>query len=76
MLKKNCEIECTDKAMEIVNDYKDSSYSFSEFDKRTLLPEVFKIAGEAYSYIDPNMNRRKDDEDKYLDTSNSLKVNN
>jgi len=76
LLKKNCEIECTDKAMEIVNDYKDSSYSFSEFDKRTLLPEVFKIAGEAYSYIDPNMNRRKDDEDKYLDTSNSLKVNN
>lgn len=75
LLKKNCGIECTDEAKKIVDDYKDHPYNFSEFDKRALLPGVFKIAGEAYSYIDPKMDRYKDDENKYLDVSNRLKVN-
>ena len=54
----------------IVQDYKQNPASFSEFDKRVQLKEIFNKAGEPYAYIDPKTKRRKEDEGKYLDTNN------
>ena len=74
LLKKDCKIECKEEAKQIVDDYKVNPLNYSVFDKKVLLPGVFRIAGEEYSYIDPKKNRRNDDEDKYLDSNNGLKV--
>ena len=62
ILGKNCKA----KAKAIANDYKNNESSYSDFDKRVLLPKIFKIAGETFSYVKPQKNRKLDDEKKYL----------
>ena len=74
LLKKDCNIECKKEAKKIVEDYKANSYKYSNFDKKTLLPGVFRIAGEEYSYVSPKKNKREEDQDKYLDNSNGIKL--
>jgi len=66
MLKKDCGIDSKEEAKEIVSEYKNKTVYFSDFDKRVLLPGIFRIAGEKYSYVDPKVNRSKNDEQSYL----------
>lgn len=56
-----------DGAKEIIDDYKKSPYGYSEFQRRVLLKDIFKMVNEPYSYVDPKTTRRQDDESKYLD---------
>lgn len=54
----------------IVEHYKKEPYSYSDFDKRILLEKIFNIVDEPYAYLDPETERKKDDEGKYLDMNN------
>jgi molecular chaperone DnaK (HSP70) len=54
------------EAKNIVGEYKSTPYIFSSFDKQCLLPKVFKIAGEAFSYVTPSSTKHIEDENSYL----------
>ncbi|MFO8066955.1 MAG: Hsp70 family protein [Bacteroidales bacterium] len=73
LLKDDCNIECKNEALAIIEDYKSNPDYFNQFVKRVLLPGVFKIAGEKYSYVEPDRSRNDDDEIKYLDRRTELK---
>jgi molecular chaperone DnaK (HSP70) len=73
MLKKDLGMNCKEEAKEIVESYKNKTSYFSDFEKRVLLPKVFRIAGEKYSYVDPKKNRNKKDEEKYLESRGTVK---
>jgi len=75
MLKKDCGIDSKEEAKEIVRSYKNKTAYYTDFTKKVLLPSVFRIAGEQYSYVDPNTNRNKNDENNYLVSRGSLKSN-
>jgi len=72
MLKNDCGIDSKEEAKEIVSDYKNKTVYFSDFDKRILLPDIFRIAGVKYSYVDPKTNRRKSDQQSYLESKGNL----
>ena len=74
LLKNACNIECKTEALTIVEDYKSNAFYFSQFDKRVLLPGVFKIAGKKYSYVEPDINKDDEDENKYLDRRSGIKA--
>jgi molecular chaperone DnaK (HSP70) len=67
LLKHNGGMDTKEVAREVVNDYKNHPDSYSDFQKQVFLPWIFKIVDEPYSYVDPKMRRRQDDETKYLD---------
>jgi tetratricopeptide (TPR) repeat protein len=73
MLKDDLGMNCKEEAKEIVESYKNKTSYFSDFEKRVLLPKVFRIAGEKYSYVDPKKNRNKKDEEKYLESRGTVK---
>ncbi|MGQ1787986.1 Hsp70 family protein [Saccharicrinis sp. GN24d3] len=75
LLKKECDMECLEEARGIIEHYKSKPYYYSDFDKRILLPGVFRIANEPYSYADPKGTKRRDDEKKFLDTKNQITKN-
>ena len=70
ILKEKLELPCEADAKEISKEYKNSPHLFSQYDKANLLKKVFDIAGEPYSYVDPNAARNVEDEGKYLDVNN------
>lgn len=69
LLKNNLGYDVVQDATAIVKEYKDNSWLFSQFTKKNLLPSIFKIAGEPYSYVDPKTLRSKEDEGKFLKSS-------
>lgn len=62
-LLKNDRVE----AKKITEEYKKTPQRYTEFQRRVLLKDIFKILNEPYAYVDPKTMRRKDDESKYLD---------
>lgn len=72
LLKNELSRDCKAEALAITENYKNASWRFSDFDKRVLLPDVFHIAEKPFSYVDPQKNRRKEDEKKYLVNKGSL----
>ena len=73
LLKKDCGIDCKEDAQAIVESYKNKTTYYSAFEKRVLLPGIFRIAGEPYAYVAPNRNRKEEDEKKYLVSRGNLK---
>ena len=69
-LLKNKVSNDTTGVRKMVQQYKEDPSSFSEFDKRQLLNQIFRQADEPYAYIDPKTKRKKEDEGKYLDMNN------
>ena len=69
ILKNRLGISVFSEAEEVVKKYKADPLSFSNFSKRNILPSIFKIAGEPYAYVDPKKIRSKEDEGKFLKSS-------
>ena len=69
ILKHKLGYDVKKEALEYVVTYKDQPWLFTDFVKKNLLPSVFKIAGEPYSFVDPKKIRSKEDEDKLLKSS-------
>lgn len=74
ILKDKLGEEMAFEAKIIVEKYKTDSVSFSHFSRKNILPNIFEIAGEPYSYVDPKKIRSKEDEGKFLKSSD-LPVN-
>jgi len=72
LLKNECGIDSREDACHIVTLYKSKQAYFSDFDKRIMLPGVFKIANEPYSYINPQNIREREEDDKFLDIPKTL----
>ncbi len=70
ILKGKLDIPCEAEAKAITKEYKSSPHKFSDYDKAHLLKNVFDIAEEPYSYVDPKTTRNLEDEGKYLDVNN------
>ena len=45
--------------------------NFSLFAKENILPSIFRIAGEPYAFVDPKKLTSKEDESKYLKSSDT-----
>jgi len=73
LLKNQMGKDCKEEALAVVNDYKQHSFYYSDFDKRVLLPGVFRIAGEPFSYVKPKKKEKSADEKKYLVSKGSIK---
>lgn len=58
------------EAKAIVQTYKNTPFLYSAFDKKHLLPKVFKIAGEAFSYVPPSVSKQEQNESCYLKVKN------
>ena len=58
-------------AKNIVNEYKETPQNFSLFAKENILPSIFRIAGEPYAFVDPKKLTSKEDESKYLKSSDT-----
>ncbi len=69
LLKNEVENDNTE-IKEVVEQYKKEPELFSDFDRRVLLKDIFDEAGEPFSYVDPEIERRNEDEGKYLDMNN------
>ncbi|WP_164112230.1 MULTISPECIES: Hsp70 family protein [Sphingobacterium] len=76
-IKKQRNIKCKitllkndrEAARKIVEEYKRSPAGYSEFQRKVLLRDLFKVLDEPYAYIDPKVTRRQEDESKYLEVS-------
>ncbi len=73
LLKKDSGIDYKEEAKKIVHDYKNKTAYFSDFEKKMLLPGIFRIAGEPYSYVSPSLNKEKNDEKSYLAGRDAIK---
>lgn len=58
------------EASDAVKEFKENPYRFTDFQKESLLPFVFRIVDEPYAYIDPKGNKKDIDDSKLLDTNN------
>jgi tetratricopeptide (TPR) repeat protein len=58
-------------AKNIVDEYKETPQNFSLFAKENILPSIFRIAGEPYAFVDPKKLTSKEDESKYLKSSDT-----
>jgi len=72
LLKAECGQDSREDARKVVSLYKSKQSYFSEFDKRIMLPAVFKIVGEPYSYVDSRDNKEREDEEKFLDIPKTI----
>ncbi len=61
-----------DQAEQLTKQYLRQPKSFSDFDKRVLLPELFKLAGKPYSYVTPKIQKDSGDEKSYLATNSFI----
>jgi tetratricopeptide (TPR) repeat protein len=66
LLKNQLNMDCKEEAKAITKEYKSGKYYFSDFDKQVLLPGIFRIAGEPFSYVKPETRKKQEDEKKYL----------
>lgn len=73
LLSEEAGEEWKEVANQIVTRYKMSPSSFSNFDKRVLLPELFKLVDEPFSYVEPKKSDNKLDEGNYLTAKNQLR---
>lgn len=55
-----------DEAEHLTNKYLRNPKSFSDFDKRVLLPDLFKLTEKPYLYNTENKRKVRDDEKNYL----------
>lgn len=69
LLKNHLGINVVQLSKKVVDNYKEDPSYFSNFSKKNLLSSIFKIAGEPYSFVDPKKMKGKDDEGKYLKSS-------
>lgn len=69
ILKNNLGMNVSQLSKKVVESYKKDPSYFSNFSKKNLLSIIFKFAGEPYSFVDPKEMKEKDDEGKYLKSS-------
>jgi molecular chaperone DnaK len=72
LLKDELEIVCESEAQSIISFYKKSPYAFSDFDKGLLLPKIFKLVGESFSYVRPVADNKEDESSSYLDRKTAI----
>lgn len=70
-LRNSLGLDVKIEAMKVVRYYKANSHLFSNFSKKNILPTIFRIAGEPYSFVDPKKTRSKEDEGKFLKSADS-----
>src|SRR5690606_13549342 len=70
ILKDEVNQNVNDAALRITKEYKESERKFTDFSKKNLLPQIFRIAQETYAYVSPKDLKKKNDQTSYLDTNN------
>lgn len=71
VLKNQLGYNVVDDARKVTVSYKNNSNFYGSFAKKNILPTIFRIAGEPYSFVDPKKTRSKEDEGKFLKSSDS-----
>lgn len=65
------DVEGDDSEMRaVMEEHKANPSRFNDFDKRALLSRIYRHLGEPYAYIDPKTKRKKEDDQRYLDSDN------
>ena len=69
-LKNQLGQDVNSEASEVVKEFKENPYRFSEFQKTSLLPAIFRIINEPYAFINTKKSSQDIDDSKLLDTNN------
>lgn len=69
-LKNQLGQDVNSEASEVAKEFKENPYRFSEFQKTSLLPAIFRIINEPYAFINPKKSSQDIDDSKLLDTNN------
>jgi tetratricopeptide (TPR) repeat protein len=69
-LKNQLGQDVNTEASEVAKEFKENPYRFSEFQKTSLLPAIFRIINEPYAFVNPKKSSHDIDDSKLLDTNN------
>jgi molecular chaperone DnaK (HSP70) len=69
-LKNRLGQDIENEALEVAKEFKGNPLRFSDFEKKNLLPAIFRIINEPYAFVDPKNSNNHIDSSKLLDTNN------
>lgn len=70
ILKDEVGQNVNDAALRVTKEFKEAERKFTDFSKKNLLPQIFRIAQQPYAYVSPKDLKKKNDQSSYLDTNN------